>query len=246
MISKAQIKEVRSLHQKKYRDEKKSFIAEGPKVVHALLKSSYRVKEIFAIEKFIVQGLEHPVQEVSEKELEQISALTTPNQVLAVFEVAESELNFDSLNQELVLALDDIRDPGNFGTIIRIADWFGIKNIICSETCVDLFNPKVMQAAMGSVSRVRVFYEDLLTILPKVQVSLPLYAAAIDGKNIYSQELPQYGIILIGNESKGISENLLKISTAKISIPKFSTEADSLNAAIATAVICAEFRRRKA
>lgn len=245
MISKAEIKQVKLLHQKKHREEKQLFIAEGPKVVTELLKSKFFIKEIFATKEFNVQSSKLKVREISEKELIQVSALTSPNQVLAVFEIPVAKLNIESLKQELVLALDDIRDPGNFGTIIRIADWFGIKNIICSESCVDLFNPKVVQATMGSIARVNVHSCNLETTLSEFKKSIAIYGATIDGGNIYSEKLSSCGIILIGNESKGISENLLKLVSQKISIPNFSSEAESLNAAIATAVICSEFRRKK-
>jgi len=246
LISKAEIKQIKLLHQKKHRDERKLFIAEGPKVVNELLSSAYSVKEVFATDPYKVKSSAFKIQEISEKELAQISALTTPNQVLGVFEIPLIKLNKDSLKKELVLALDDIRDPGNLGTIIRIADWFGIKSILCSETCVDVFNPKVVQATMGSITRVNVYYEDLESVLSTLNAFLPVYGSTVDGENIYDNELSSEGIILIGNESKGISENLLKIASRKISIPSFSKGADSLNAAIATAVICSEFRRRKA
>lgn len=243
MISKQQIKSIRSLHQKKYRDEAGLFIAEGPKVVSDLAGSKFRVKEVFAIKGFELPAVERAViREVSERELESISALSTPNQVLAVCEMPDVKADISVLKHELVLALDDIRDPGNLGTIIRIADWFGIHHILCSESCVDVFGPKVIQSTMGSIARVNVYYEDLNVALKKFK---DIYAAVLDGENIYSQKLPARGIVLIGNESKGVSEKLLKLVTHKISIPKFSSGADSLNAAIATAVICSEFKRRQ-
>lgn len=240
MISKTQIKNIKQLHQKKYRDEAGFFIAEGPRVVNDLLNSKFKVKEVFAVKEFKVQGSKFNVNEVSENELESISALSTPNQVLAVFQIVETKPNIEELKQELVLALDDIRDPGNLGTIIRIADWFGINHILCSESCVDVFNPKVIQATMGSIGRVNVYYVDLNTVLKEFNT---VYAALLDGKSIYSQKLSSKGVILIGNESKGISEKLMKRVTEKLTIPKFSEGADSLNAAIAAAVICSEFRR---
>ncbi|MBI4945255.1 MAG: RNA methyltransferase [Bacteroidetes bacterium] len=245
MISKAEIKQVKLLHQKKYREEKQLFVAEGPKVVKELLQSKYNAKEIFATDEFQVSIPNIQVRKVNEKELKTISTLTTPNQVLAVFEIPSPlVLQPSSLSAQLLLALDDIRDPGNLGTIIRIADWFGIKNLLCSESCVDLFNPKVVQASMGSIARVNVYYENLESTLLKTKSFLPVYGATMDGENIYSQGLSSCGIILIGNESKGVSKNLLTLVSQKISIPKFSHGADSLNAAVATAVICSEFRRR--
>lgn len=242
MISKAQIKNIRLLHQKKHRDEAGLFIAEGPKVVEELLNSPFRVKDVFATKEFIApasfKGVK--VQEVNEKEMGSISALMAPNQVLAVFEAEEALLDLPALKSELVLALDDIRDPGNLGTIIRIADWFGIRHILCSQNCVDVFNPKVIQATMGSIARVQLNYVDLEDVLFQFDT---VYAAVLNGASIYSQRLVPKGVLLIGNESKGISEKLMKRVTRKVSIPRFSNGAESLNAAVATAVICSEFRR---
>jgi TrmH family RNA methyltransferase len=248
MISKAQIKKIHLLHQKKYREVEGRFIAEGPKIVMELLNSKFKLKELFATAGFIAQGLPAglagprvKVEEISEKELLQISALKSPNQVLGVFEISETKRDAGKLRNELVLALDDIRDPGNLGTIIRIADWFGIHHILCSAACVDVFNPKVVQASMGSIARVSVYYVDLESMLKEFD---PVYAAMLGGKSIYAEKLTTKGVIVIGNESKGISDKLMKIVTRKLSIPSFSQAADSLNAAVATAVICSEFRRR--
>lgn len=245
MISKAQIKHIRLLHQKKYREQEGLFIAEGPKVVSDLLASKFRAKEVYAVQEFLnnaaisrISGLKP--NEVTQKELESISALSAPNQVLAVFEIKAKEPDMKVLAQELVLVLDDIRDPGNLGTIIRIADWFGIGQIICSESCVDVFNPKVIQATMGSIARVDVCYRDLDLLLKEFH---PVYGAVLGGDNIYTRKLTGKGAILIGNESNGISEKLRKHITHKISIPKFSPGADSLNAAVAAAIICSEFKR---
>jgi TrmH family RNA methyltransferase len=193
--------------------------------------------------------------EIKATELERISALSTANEVIAVCEIPGYDLNAlnaDSLKGKLTLVLDDIKDPGNLGTIIRIADWFGIENIVCSNETVDSFNPKVVQATMGSVSRIKVYYADLEEFL-KVQSSklkVPVYGALLEGKNIYNEKLSSEGFIVIGNESRGISESIQALITDKISIPSFSHyksnggEAESLNAAIATSIICSEFRRR--
>ena len=247
MISKAHIKEVRLLHQKKFREENGLFIAEGPKVVNELLNSKYKLKEVFCTDEFRIQNIEFRINKITEKELGQISALTTPNQVLGVFEIPSPLVSRpSSFSLELLIALDDIRDPGNLGTIIRIADWFGIHHIICSENCVDIYNPKVVQASMGSIARVNVFYENLASFFNDSRImnkELKIYAATLDGKNIYTEQLPDKGIILIGNESKGISGNVLQFVTHKVSIPNFSPKTDSLNAAVATAIICSEFRR---
>ena len=247
MISKAQAKHLRLLHQKKYRDERKLFIAEGPKIVKDLLNSKYKVKEIFATPLFKIQDSKFKTHQINDKELKSISLLSAPNEVFAVFEMTFAKLSLNFLKTELILALDDIRDPGNFGTIIRIADWFGIKHIICSESCVDVYNPKVIQASMGSLARVDVYFENLVSVMENVTTHMPdvkTYGAVLDGATVYSEKLSDAGIILIGNESRGISENLMKYITHKISIPAFSQGADSLNAAVAAAIICSEFKRR--
>ena len=265
MLSKNQIKFVNSLKQKKFREEHNLFIAEGTKIVSELLNSSIVVKQIFATSDFlrstnITSSIER--FEIKETELERISGLSTANEVLAVCEIPEykiSALNSDSLKDKLILVLDDIKDPGNLGTIIRIADWFGIENIVCSKETVDSFNPKVVQATMGSVSRVKVYYIDLVEFI-KVQTTnvtltgvegkVHVYGALLEGKNVYNEKLSSEGFIVIGNESRGISEEIQVLITDKLSIPSFSHyksgsgEAESLNAAIATSIICSEFRRR--
>lgn len=247
MISKTHIKHLRLLHQKKYRDECKLFIAEGPKIVNDLLNTKYKVREIFATPEFKIQNPKCTVQQVSDRELNNVSLLSTPNEVIAVFEMSYPKLRLNFLKDELVLILDDIRDPGNLGTIIRIADWFCIKHIICSESSVDVYNPKVVQAAMGSLARVDVYYEDLTSLMESViadKLVVNIYGTVLGGASVYSEKLSDNGIILIGNESRGISANLMKYVTRKISIPTFSVDADSLNAAVATAIICSEFKRR--
>ena len=250
MISKAQAKHLHRLHQKKYRDECKLFIAEGPKIVNDLLNSKYTIKEIFATPLFKIQNSKFKTHQINDTELKSISLLSTPNEVFAVFEIPSPlVLHPATLASELVLVLDDIRDPGNFGTIIRIADWFGIKHIICSESCVDVYNPKVVQATMGSLASVDVYFEKLTSLMENIVTHIPdvkIFGTVLDGATVYSEKLSDAGIILIGNESRGISKNLLKYITHKISIPAFSHGADSLNAAIATAIICSEFKRNQA
>jgi len=183
--------------------------------------------------------------------LKKISSLTTPNEVLAICAIPENKLNVSELKNKLTLVLDDIRDPGNLGTIIRIADWFGIENIICSLETVDIYNPKVVQATMGSIARVNVFYEDLKTIFLEALTknNFPIYGTVLNGENIFEKSLTSNGFIVIGNESNGISIELLPLINEKISIPTFSVNetnsVESLNAAIATAIVCTEFKRRK-
>ena len=267
-LSKNQIKFICSLHQKKYRDENKLFIAEGEKIVNDLLKSSFIIKSIYATNFFLKSQLttnSSQIIEVTQDELIRISTLTTPNQALAVAEIPQYEIDEKEIMDSLSLVLDEIQDPGNLGTIIRIADWFGIKNIICSENCVDVFNPKVVQATMGSICRVKIHYTDIKMFLENGKWKMPclpegrengnsfkIYGALLNGKNIYEEKLSNKGLIILGNESKGLSKDLLPFITHKIKIPSFSNslskgegrgEVESLNVAVAAAVICSEFNR---
>lgn len=256
MLSKSQISFINSLKQKKYREEHQLFIAEGAKIVPELLNSSIAVKQIYATSEFLRNNkIPNAVErfEIKENELERISALTKANEVLAVCETPQYILDNDSLKGKLTLVLDDIKDPGNLGTIIRIADWFGIENIVCSSETADAFNPKVVQATMGSIARIKLHYVSLTEFI-KYQVSSSKYqvfGALLEGENIYTEKLSSEGLIVIGNESRGISEEVQALITDKISIPSFSHyksgsgEAESLNAAIATSIICSEFRRRE-
>lgn len=253
MLSKVQIKFIQALKQKKFRDAHKLFIAEGEKIVLELVQSDIQIKQIYVTKDFFkktfLQDIEAEYIEVSEKELEQISLLTTPNKILAVCDVPTYDIHTISFVDKLTLVLDGIRDPGNLGTIIRIADWFGIENIICSNDTVEAFNPKVVQATMGSIARVKLHYTDLLEFLKIKRVNMPVMGALLEGKDIYSMSLPTSGFIIIGNEAKGVSQELFPHITYKLSIPNFSHvkqvngQAESLNAAIATAIICSEFRR---
>lgn len=247
MLSKNQIKFINALKQKKFREEHHLFIAEGNKIIHELLRSEIKIKQLYTTTNFISETnipLSIECIEVKANEMERISALTTASEVLAVCEMPDHELNIDALKNKLTLVLDGIKDPGNLGTIIRIADWFGISNIICSNDTADIYNPKVVQATMGSISRVKVHYTDLIELFKVQNLKLKVFGALLEGENIYAKKLPSEGFIVIGNESKGISETLLPYITDKISIPSFSSETESLNAAIATAIICSEFRRR--
>lgn len=247
MLSKNQIKFINSLKQKKFREEHHLFIAEGNKIVQELLGSEIKIKQLYTTTDFIFKTkIPHSIEciEVKANEMERISAFTTASEVLAVCEMPDHELNIEQLKNKLTLVLDDIKDPGNLGTIIRIADWFGISNIICSNDTADVFNPKVVQATMGSISRVKVHYTDLVELFKAQSSKLTVFGALLEGENIYTKKLSSEGLIVIGNESKGISETLLPYITDKISIPSFSSETESLNAAIATAIICSEFRRR--
>lgn len=252
MLSKNQLKFIRSLHQAKYRKEHGLFLAEGPKVVGELLQGPFRVHSIYATEewampagKTLPTGTVHIV--ITQKELERISGLQAPNQVLALLHIPKAEAAMP-LPTDLVLVLDGIRDPGNLGTIIRTADWYGIHRVICSLDCVELYNPKVVQASMGSITRVEVSYRDLAGMFRLNQSGFPVYGAVLEGSNIYDEKLTSNGYLLIGSESHGISQPLRKYITHPIVIPAYETRqgnrAESLNASVATAVLCAEFRRR--
>ena len=239
MITKNQVKYIQSLGQKKSRDEENRFIAEGPKLVSELLMAgNCRIVQLYALKEWIdehVNASGHSeVIEVSIAELEKISQLTTPNQVLAVIEKIQWK-NDPEIKGSISLALDTIQDPGNMGTIIRLADWFGIKNIFCSTDCADVYNPKVVQASMGSISRVRVGYTDILSLL-KENKEVRIYAAVLNGKDITKMEKINEGIIVIGNESKGINEEILKLANVQITIPG-KGKAESLNAGVAAGII---------
>src|SRR6187549_694883 len=239
MISKNQVKYIQSLGQKKSRDIENRFIAEGPKLVNELLNAeNCGIAQLFALKEWIDENpnaSKHTeVIELLGVELEKISQLTTPNQVLAVIEKIQWK-NDPEIKGNISLALDTIQDPGNMGTIIRLADWFGIKNIFCSTDFADVYSPKVVQASMGSISRVRVAYTDILSLL-KENKEVRIYAAVLNGRDITKMEKISEGIIVIGNESKGIHAEILELANVQITIPK-KGKAESLNAGVATGII---------
>ncbi|MEW6468728.1 MAG: RNA methyltransferase [Bacteroidota bacterium] len=248
MLTKNQAKFISSLRLKKNREEHGLFIAEGIKTVNDLLNSGIRVRQIYSSSNFQLSLFNHHIEviRVKQSELKRLSSFSTPNEVLALCEIPRYELDLASLKDKLSLVLDTVQDPGNLGTLVRVADWFGIENIICSEETVELYNPKVIQATMGSVSRVRVHYTDLGAFFARAETELPLlqvYGTLVNAESIYGQGLSAAGLILMGNESKGISEHLLPFVKRKIAIPNYGKGAESLNVAVAAAVICAEFRR---
>ncbi len=250
MISKNQIKFIRQLEQKKYRRHERLFVAEGTKVVDDLLVR-YQPHSLFATREYLTSRpsllqTAFEVVEVTDDELQRISFQQHPQQVLALFPLPENK-NPEVNKEKLALALDGIQDPGNLGTIIRIADWFGIDTIICSEDTVDAWNPKVVQATMGSIARVNIIYTDLLALLNTLPKGFPVYATLLDGKNIYQQPLSTNGLIIMGNEGNGISDAVRQKTNRRLLIPSFhqGDTADSLNVAIATAITCSEFRRRQ-
>jgi TrmH family RNA methyltransferase len=245
MISKAQIGFIKSLDQKKYRNQYKVFFVEGIKLVNELLISEYKLHSLYAVKEWaeenglINSDMDNKLHIITEKELNKISCLSTPNQVLGIFMMPE-ETETDYSNTELILCLDSIRDPGNMGTIIRTADWYGINYIVCSEDCVDIFNPKVVQASMGSISRVKADYCNLLDFLDK-NPGFNSYAATLSDTNMHSTEPEFPAAIFIGNESQGLSKAITDACKYKISIPKYG-KAESLNAAIASAILLDKFK----
>jgi TrmH family RNA methyltransferase len=240
MLTKNQIKLIASLSQKKFRNQHQLFVVEAKKGVEEFLNSTFELHHLFSTdEDFKVDTNKFSL--LTESELKKISNLKTPNAALALFKIPKIE-NLDT--SKLVLALDDVRDPGNLGTIIRLCDWFGIAHLVCSETTVDCFNPKVVQATMGSLTRVHVHYLDLETFLKTTDG--PRYGAFMEGENIYTHILPQSGILVMGNEANGVSSEIEKLIDKKISIPRFGNlqNTESLNVATATAILLSEFKRR--
>ena len=247
MISKNQLKLIHSLEQKKYRTQNSLFVAEGPKTVGDLMRRM-QPKMIFATQEWLDRNSADGIQTVcvSEGELRQISFQQHPQEVLALFPLPAPSHAADAKNN-IILALDGVQDPGNLGTIIRIADWFGIDTILCSQNTADAFSPKVVQATMGSIARVNIVYCDLVQTLTAIAADgVPVYGTLLDGSNIYSQKLTANGVIVMGNEGNGISEPVRALATRKLLIPSFTKSddhAESLNVAIATAVTLSEFRR---
>ena len=252
MLSKAKIKLIQSLEQKKKRREEHLFVAEGPKVVGDLMPY-FPCRLLVAEPSWLslhpdVRATE--IIEATSDELRKASFLKAPQEILALFELPSYATPHDVASQELCLALDDVQDPGNLGTIIRVADWFGIRHIFCSTGTADAFSPKTIQATMGAISRVQIHYVDLYNFLHDIctkNSQIPLYGTFLEGKNIYQESLSTNGIIIMGNEGNGISKQVQELVTHKLFIPNYpegSATSESLNVAIATAITCAEFRRR--
>jgi len=239
MLVKQKAKYIQTLGQKKFREQEGAFIAEGPKLVKELLEeNATSVIEVFALKDWINDNeklLERKeVTAITEAELERISQLTTPNKVLAIVRQFDKDENID-VKDKITLVLDGIQDPGNLGSIIRIADWFGIEQIVCSNDSADSYNPKVVQATMGSIARVKIFYTDLEEWLAG-QKDIRIYAAALEGQDVTTMKKIKEGIIIIGNEARGISEAVLKLANVKLTIPK-KGKAESLNAAVAAGIV---------
>ncbi|MDT7832514.1 RNA methyltransferase [Flavobacteriaceae bacterium S356] len=237
-LSKNHTKLITSLRQKKYRQKHKMFVVEGVKVVQEFLQSSFQLHLLFTTDTSYEDHAN--VVPISEVELKKISHLITPNKVLAVFMIPEAH---ESKSSGLILALDAINDPGNLGTIIRLCDWFGVTQIICSNDTVDCYNSKVVQASMGSLTRISMNYVDLDVFLK--ETNLPIFIADMEGENVYTSKLPKTGILVMGNEANGISEEIRNVSNHILTIPRFGDvqQTESLNVATATAILLSEFRR---
>lgn len=233
---------IRSLKNKKERNEQGLFVVEGLKAVKELLTSELKTRCVYAVREF--EGIKSPVTIVSDEEFAKMSSMKSPQGILACAEKPSHRLALAELKDELTLALCGIRDPGNMGSIIRAADWFGIKNVLCSSDSCDIYNPKAIAAAMGSAFRIKVHYGDPLRLLTEAKgLGIKLYACITGGESIYEAKLAANGIIIIGNESKGLPEEIKNLADLKISVPPFGG-AESLNAALACSAICSEFRRR--
>ena len=256
MISKNRLKYVRSLEMKKYRKAEGVFVAEGHKLVGDLL-DVFECKYLAATSEWLSanaawvdlqrrSGVE--VDEVTDEELKRASFQETPQQVLAVFKQLTYEVDVNEVaRKQLCLVLDDVQNPGNLGTIVRLADWFGIEHIFCSKGCADIYNPKTVQATMGGIARVQVHEADLPELLSRLDKDIPVYGTFLDGENMYGKELENRGLIVMGNEGKGVSKEVAAFVTERLYIPNYPEgreTSESLNVAIATAIVCAEFRRR--
>ena len=246
MISKSQISFIKSLHQKKIRKEQGLVMVEGLKSIQEFINSEYVVDSVYCTENLMpkLDNLSRKIKPVgiTESELSRISALSTPQAILAVVQIPkQTDLNIKKWDGSFILALDGVQDPGNLGTIIRTADWFGLNTILCSKDTAEVYNPKVVQASMGSLSRVNIIYTDLGDVFS--QINIPVYGALLNGKSIYETDFGQEGIILLGNEGNGISEDLIEKINYPITIPRYG-KAESLNVAISASIFCSELRRK--
>ena len=249
MIPKSTSKFILSLHQKKYRQRHQAFLVEGAKSVTELLQSDLRVQLLLVTPQFLescaqVIPEELKVHATTEAELQRLGTFESNNAALAVVAMPAAYPPKPAQNA-LCLALDDVRDPGNLGTIARIADWYGISTLICSNACADFYNPKTIAASMGSFTRLSPFYTDLQEYLTQARKTMPVYAAALEGESVYRKKLKPTGILVMGNEANGISAEVMQLATEKLTIPRFG-HAESLNVAIATAILCDNFYRNSA
>ena len=244
-MTKAEIQFVRSLADKRVRDEERLFIAEGDKLISEIVASGWKIRNLYAIE----GHFDGRAEIISSKEMERISQLKTASTSLAVVEQPRYKTPTSASAERLALALDGVQNPGNLGTIIRLADWFGVEDIYCSPETADCFNPKVIQATMGAILRVKIHYLPLADFLARTaQADTPIYGTMLDGDNIYDAELSAGGVIVMGNEGKGVSEACIKSFSHRLLIPTYPADrqgSESLNVAMATGIVCAEFRRRQ-
>ena len=254
MISKNKIKYLKSLEMKKHRQAESVFVAEGPKIVGDLLNAGFEPTYLAVVEcsdfasrlkNFDLNGVQ--IDFVTADDLRKVSSLESPQQVLAVLKQPVWQLDSNIASKELCLALDEVQNPGNLGTIIRLAAWFGIEHLFCSKGCADVYNSKTVQATMGGLAHVKVHYVDLVEIIGNLPDGTPVYGTFLDGENLYGKQLEQRGLIVMGNEGRGVSKDVENLVTEKLFIPNYPAEresTESLNVAIATAIVCAEFRRR--
>jgi TrmH family RNA methyltransferase len=254
VLSKNQIKLISSLQKKKFRDQHQLFVAEGYKLITDLLESKLETKYIIHTKQAIINDLakynrKTEFIECDASDLKKISSLKTPSDIIGVFKIPNSDFDKKDINQSLSILLDDVQDPGNLGTIVRIADWFGIQYIFCSKNTVDLYNPKVIQATMGALARVKVIYTDLQLLVDEFGSSnFPVYGTFLEGETIYKSDLSTKGFIIMGNEGKGISPILKPLVSKKLFIPNFPSDqatSESLNVSVACSIVCSEFRRRQ-
>ena len=253
MLTNNKIKLIKSLDRKKSRTESGCFVVEGEKMVRELLQSRFETVEVFAVQPYIDElpatlKRKAEISAVSERDLERISFLKTPNKAVALAKLPDNQ-NIDStVLTGLNIALDNIQDPGNLGTIIRTAAWFGIRNVFCSTDTVDVYNPKVVQSTMGAIFKVNVTYGSLTELAATARkASVPLFGTRLDGENLYQTSLPENAIVVMGNESKGLSPEISALMDSNLKIPSYApptSDMESLNVAVATAIVCAEFRRR--
>ncbi len=241
-LSKGQLKKINQLRQKKYRISEQLFVAEGIKTVDEFLSSNFILEHLYCTSSENYTEIQNKTI-ISETDLKKISTLKSPNQVLAIFKIPKVK---PFVNKGLVVGLDAVNDPGNMGTIIRLCDWFGIEQLICSSNTVDCYNPKVVQSTMGSLSRVSIHYVDNFPQFLQ-QIELPIFATAMDGTSVYTTSLPKDAILIMGNEANGISKEVMDLATSTVSIPRFGNlqATESLNVATATAILLSEFRRKE-
>ncbi|MFR9651638.1 MAG: RNA methyltransferase [Rikenellaceae bacterium] len=244
---KSEIQFVRSLSDKRAREESRLFIAEGDKLISEIAESKLKLRKLYITSESGLEGIE-PVEYVGDKEMERISQLKTANCSLALVEIPQHRIDIDRLKDKLTIVLDGVQNPGNLGTIIRLADWFGVENIICSPNCADCYSPKVVQATMGAILRVAIHYIDVYDTLSKLkELNVPIYGTLLEGESIYNAPLTKEGVIVMGSEGQGVSAEVQRLFDHPLFIPPYPADnqsSESLNVAIATSIVCSEFRRR--